>query len=186
MLATPDFDVNAAGIAKLRMIRPANIDPAHKCPHRSRMSDLSASASPGRHAFSIRRHVVQQLLRLALDAEGRDICGLLGGRAHSVECMLLNDNDIAAAMRDWQREGLQALALFSTRAAPSDEIAASFAALSEDLRARIERLPVLRIRTDTKGRIETELHGGAQDGGSDIWPLEMQEDGGLYPSGKKG
>ena len=150
------------------------------------MSASAAVVSRTRHAFSIRRHVTQQLLRLALDAEGRDLRGLLGGRAHCVESMLVNDDDIATSVQDWKHKGLEVLATFSTQAISPGDIAASFTALPASLRARIGELPVLRIRTDTKGRIETELHGSAPDGGAEIWPLEMQEDGGLYPSGKKG
>jgi len=131
--------------------------------------------------FSIQRHAVQQLLRLALDAAPAPVSGLLGGHGDSVACVLpLNDKQavdtVQGTLKRWQQQGMSLLAVYAS----DTDAAAQLSALQvgfPDLPG-IAQLPRLNIRTDTKGRIEAELQGGNS---GEIWPLQMQEDGGLYP-----
>ncbi|MDQ6987354.1 MAG: hypothetical protein Q9M25_06090 [Mariprofundaceae bacterium] len=144
------------------------------------MSELNSQ-----HNFSIQRHAVQQLLRLALDAAPAPISGLLGGHDDSVAYLLplggKHAVDVAlATLKDWQQQGISLLAVYAS----DTDAATAQSPLPVDLLnfPGITQLPLLNIRTDTKGRIEAELRGGNRaDGAGEIWPLQMQEDGGLYP-----
>jgi len=163
----------------------ANIDPGRNYLHRS----LMRTNTPCQYHFCIQRHAVQHLLRLALDAAPMPVSGLLGGRANVVDCVFpLDENGALDAARyallRWQQEGMQLLATYSSEGNSSEE---------NTMKKRLARmlahipaspavhLPHLKIRTDTNGRIEVELHSGDTDQANEIWPLEMQEDGGLYP-----
>ncbi|MDX8391012.1 MAG: hypothetical protein R8K53_00330 [Mariprofundaceae bacterium] len=132
--------------------------------------------------FSIRRHAVQRLLRFALDAAPEPICGLLGGHQHNVEYVLpLHDQcEAQDGLKHWQQQGIVLLATYAS----SSEAAAQLSALMVDVSdiAGVLQLPLLHIRTDMKGRIEAELQAANNaDDSTVIWPLQMQEDGGLYP-----
>ncbi len=165
--------------------------------------------TPGQHHFCIQRHAVQHLLRLALDAVPTPVSGLLGGRANVVDCILpLDENgglDVARrVLLRWQEEGTQLLATYSSEEDTSEgntsegntsEGNSSEEDASEEntMKKRLARmlahipaspavpLPHLKICTGTNGRIEAELHSGDTDQANEIWLLEMQEDGGLYP-----
>jgi len=148
-------------------------------------SESDLSAQNAQHNFSIQRHAVQQLLRLALDAAPAPISGLLGGHDDSVTCVLPLGSKHApdsaqVTLKDWQQQGISLLAVYASDV----DSAAAQGVLPVGLLnfPDIAQLPLLNIRTDTKGRIEAELQGGNRsDGTGEIWPLQMQEDGGLYP-----
>jgi hypothetical protein len=140
--------------------------------------------------FFIRRHVVQQLLRQALDSAPKAVHGLLGGRGHTVEAVLaLRGNpgadEVKSTQQAWRKKGLRLIASYS-----SEEIASKQPAdWPNEPGSNISDLPRLIIRTDTKGRIEAKLL--APDATADeacAFPLEMQEDGGLglYPLEDRG
>lgn len=168
----PDFDraIVAAGKA-------GNIDPCHICHHRSCMNQ----SPPPYRSFSIGRHAVQQLLRLALDAGPEPVRGLLGGREHCVESVLAvhadDDTDmIRTAIQAWYAEGLQLLAAYS-----SGDTARVMTAAGLLPGGETAELPQLVISTDTLGRIEASLFACDTQGKPHACILEMQEDGGLYP-----
>ncbi len=135
--------------------------------------------------FSIQRHAVQQLLRLALDAFPASVSGLLGGHGDSVEYVLpMNGKQAVGIAQDtlkrWQKQGISLLAVYASDADSAARLSALPVTFPDF--PSIKQLPRLNIRTDTKGRIEAELQGGNNAAGnSEIWPLQMQEDGGLYP-----
>jgi len=136
--------------------------------------------------FSIQRHAVQQLLRLALDASPEPVRGLLGGREQRVETVLAVQADadkgsIRAAVRAWHREGLHLLAAYS-----SGEAAQALSAVGLLPGGETAELPQLIINTDTQGRIEATLYACDSTGKPHACLLEMQEDGGLYPLADKG
>jgi len=155
-----------------------NIDPCHICPHRSHMSQTPFPEN----GFSIRRHAVQQLLRLALDAEPAGICGLLGGHDHNVEAIIsLHDGFekgvIHDALQTWQSKGIRPLAIFSNE----QNTSVPSTLLPDAISATLPSLPRLIIHSDTKGRIEAVLLTQAPNAQTQTCSLEMQEDGGLYP-----
>ncbi len=142
--------------------------------------------------FLIRRHVVQQLLRQALDAAPQAVHGLLGGHGHHVEAVLaLPGKDGTGSIRNilqaWREKGLRLIATYSSE----DNISGQSVGWLDVPGSNITDLPRLIIRTDTKGRIEAKLFAPAAGTGTDetvACPLEMQEDGGLglYPLQDKG
>jgi len=148
-----------------------------------------SEASSLQDNFSIRRHAVQQLLRQALDAEPEAVQGLLGGHGHSVEAVLALHGNLAKdairdAMQTWDEQGIRLLAAYSSE--DSLQPLLPSAVLPDMVNATLPSLPQLIIRTDTKGRIEARLIAPATDGSTRTCALEMQEDGGLYPSGDRG
>jgi len=141
---------------------------------------------PVRHRFSIQRHAVQRLLRLALDAAPAPVSGLLGGHDDVVDCVFpLAKADDVDEVRDTlllcRQQGRDLLATYASTADSVKKIAAWQAENFPD--KALDSILHVQIRTDTDGRIEAELHAGSEPQGDEIWPLEMQEDGGLYPTG---
>jgi len=137
-------------------------------------------------SFSIRRHAVQQLLRLALDASPEPVRGLLGGREQSVEVVLAVEADadkenVRAAVQAWHAQGLHLLAAYC-----SGEAARALSAVGLLPGRETAELPQLIINTDTQGRIEATLYACDSSGKPHACLLEMQEDGGLYPLVDKG
>jgi len=162
-----------------------NIDPCHICHHRSRMND---TGSP-HNKLSISRHVVQQLLRQALDSAPQPVYGLLGGHGEIVKAVLalhgnISTQAIGESVQAWQDQGLQLMATYSSD--ETAELAIQPDLLPESAQTAFTALPRLIISTDTKGRIEAKLLTPARDGNTHPCALEMQEDGGLYPLGDKG
>lgn len=160
-----------------------NIDPCHICHHRSHMSQ----ATPVPDGFSIRRHAVQQLLRQTLDAAPGPVFGLLGGHNNHVESVLsLHDmvdaDGIQDALQIWQDKKLRLLASFSNEQNTLEPTAL----LPDAISSALPSLPQLIIRSDTKGRIEAVLLTHPSNTQTQTCPLEMQEDGGLYPLLDKG
>jgi len=160
----------------------SDIDPCHICHHRS----LMTQTLPPSGTFSIQRHAVQQLLRLALDASPEPVRGLLGGRQHSVEMVLAVKGDadkesVRAAVQAWHARGLHLLAAYC-----SGEAAQALSAVGLLPGGETAELPQLIINTDTQGRIEATLYACDSTDKPHACLLEMQEDGGLYPLVDKG
>jgi len=130
---------------------------------------------------------VQQLLRRTLDAAPLPVIGLLGGHEQSVEyaCAIHPDTqqtegDIDKVLSHWREEGIEFIAIYSSERPP----------LPGAPGKRFPDLPLVLLNTDTKGRIEASLlmrQSGPEGTESNTLscPLEMQEDGGLYPSRDK-
>jgi len=158
-----------------------DIDPHHNYLHRSLMHKNKLE----QHHFSIQRHAVQRLLRLVLDAAPTPIAGFLGGNERTVHCILaLCDIENIDAVRNtllrWKQQKTCLLATYASSNEAAKELAAWQCEFFPE--TSVGNLMHLNIRTDTSGRIEAELHGKGTLHTDEIWPLEMQEDGGLYPA----
>jgi len=138
-----------------------------------------------KHSFSIQRHAVQRLFRQALDAAPAPVAGFLGGHGDVVDSVFPVENaDNIAEVRDsislCHQQGRRVLATYASAEDSAKTITARQAECLTDMVT--DAMFHVHIHTDTRGRIDVELHGKCELEGDEIQPLEMQEDGGLYPT----